>query len=124
MKYGAKLFVNSPVKSILTAENSETVDGLELEDGTRIRAKKILANADPRTTFLKLYKPKFQETKKEVKKIESFDHTSPVFKMNLALSELPKFICMKNAPEHETFKFKFGGPEHRGTTHLGAETLK
>jgi phytoene dehydrogenase-like protein len=66
------------------------VQGVTLEDGTEIRARVVLSNADPKRTFLKMTEskdlpPKFLEAIKNIKM------AGPCGKVNMVLSEEPRF---------------------------------
>ena len=64
--------------------------GVELLDGTVIKAKCIVSNTTADTTFLKLVDPMHLENK-FLKNIQTISYASGVVKINLALSKLPHF---------------------------------
>lgn len=63
-------------------------DGVELEDGTRIRAGKVVSNADPRVTLRLLGRDADPGWKRQV---ESVPIEGVTVKVNLTLRELPNF---------------------------------
>jgi phytoene dehydrogenase-like protein len=102
---GVEVMTGRPVSRVL-------VDGrayaIELEDGTRVRAKFVLSNADPKQTFLKLVgkrnlEPKFASSVKELR------DEGCVVKVNAAIDELPDYTA---------FPGKLG-PQHRAITSIG-----
>ncbi|HSB53637.1 MAG TPA: NAD(P)/FAD-dependent oxidoreductase [Gemmatimonadales bacterium] len=103
---GAEIRTSAAVSRILV-QGGQAV-GVALADGTEIRAKKVISGVDANVTFLKLMDPKelpfeFAES------VRHLDYASGSAKINLALSEVPDFTCLRgNTP----------GPQHRGTIHL------
>jgi phytoene dehydrogenase-like protein len=85
-----------------------TATGVALAGGEEIRAKVVASNADPNVTFNKLIDnrllpPAFAEA------INRINYDSASLKINVALSELPRFTaCPEPTP----------GPQHRGTIHI------
>jgi phytoene dehydrogenase-like protein len=82
--------------------------GVELKDGTKIRATRVASGADAHVTFLKLLNsgdlpPEFLDS------VRNIDYTSASLKINIALSELPDFKAMPGTAP---------GPQHRGTIHI------
>ncbi len=103
---GAEIRCSAPVRKILV--HGGRAEGVVLEDGTELRARVVVSNADANVTFLKLMSP--EELPGEfVESIRAIDYTSPSLKINVALSELPDF---KAWPGREP------GPQHRGTIHI------
>ena len=127
---GAELRVSSPVKRILvqpstasrssrtnpaaaSAPSPSEVTGVELADGSVIRAPVVLSTTAPRITFLDLLAdaqvalpPGFAAH------IRGADVNSGSVKINIALDKLPSFLCAPNPP---------GGPPPahlRGTIHF------
>ncbi|MEK7783113.1 MAG: NAD(P)/FAD-dependent oxidoreductase, partial [Candidatus Binatota bacterium] len=75
--------------------------GVVLEDGTVIKALKFVAsNVNPVETFIRLVgrenlEPKFAEMAANFR----FSKTTPIFAVNLALNERPKYITEEKHPE-------------------------
>ena len=87
-RLGVTLETDAPVKRILTTRDTAT--GIELEDGRVIEAGAIAANIGPKPLYLNLLADaelpaEFRE------RIQRFRVGSATFRMNVALSELPKF---------------------------------
>ncbi len=89
--FGAELRVDAPVAKVLIER--ERAVGVVLDSGEEIRARVVLANTDPRRTFLGLVgvenlDPAFAAD------IAGFRCESGSFRMNLALSGVPRFACL------------------------------
>lgn len=91
---GAEIRSGVAVNRILV-RNGRTI-GVELEDGTTIRAKAIVSNAHPRTTFLDLVGEE-NLPGDFVRAIRHFRSRSGSVKVNLALSDLPRPTAWKGA---------------------------
>ena len=79
---GAVIATGVPVGAIRPGE------GVELEDGTRVEARAVVCNADPRRALALLdgaAPPGFRE------RVEAVPSESPVLKVNFALSDIPRF---------------------------------
>ncbi len=72
------------------------------DDGRRIRARAVAANLHPQTLLLKLLDPSLLDEATR-RRIESYRSESGSFRMNLALSELPRFSHFKS---DDDFHFK------------------
>ena len=107
---GAEIRVSSPVARILTRGRRAT--GVALEDGTELRARRVVSSADLNITFLKLVDPASLPPEFATA-VRQIDYASASLKINVALSELPDFTCLRGAAP---------GPQHRGTIHI-APTL-
>jgi phytoene dehydrogenase-like protein len=81
---GAQLATGVPVAEILPEE------GVRLEDGTLIRARTILCNADPKVA-LKLLNDAIPADYRQ--RLEQWKIRSPVVKFNAALTALPNFTA-------------------------------
>jgi phytoene dehydrogenase-like protein len=104
---GVEIRRESPVKHILT--NRGRIASVQLEDGTQINANIVASSVDAHLTFEKFLGPDelpdyFREA------VANIDYSSASAKVNLALSEPPKFTCMPTGGV---------GPHHHGTMHIG-----
>ena len=92
--FGVEYRVSAPVKHIIV-ENKRAV-GAMLEDGTEFRASVVLANTDPKRTFM-TFVGREHLPEGFAKGIENlrFGHAS--LRMNLALSEAPHFAALSEA---------------------------
>jgi phytoene dehydrogenase-like protein len=87
-KFGAEIRTSSPVAQIDTKNGRAR--GVALEDGTEIRARVVLSNADPKRTFLKMI-PESELPAEFVHAVRGIKMAGPCAKVNLALSEEPRF---------------------------------
>ena len=101
-RLGVHLEVDAPVKRIVTEKMRAT--GIELEDGRVIQGNAIAANVGPKLLYLKLLAE--SDLSAEFRgRIERLRVGSATFRMNVALSELPKFSA---------------APRDDGGAHLGS----
>jgi len=68
--------------------------GVVTETGERIDARAVVSNLHPKLTFERLIDPAFLPAD-FLERIASWRSGSGVFRMNVALSELPSFSCLK-----------------------------
>ncbi|XP_024520845.1 pyridine nucleotide-disulfide oxidoreductase domain-containing protein 2 [Selaginella moellendorffii] len=117
---GATLVTNAKVDKFIveaSSGDSASVTGVTLEDGTHIEAKRVLSNATAATTFLKMV-PSGVLREDFLNEISKIDYQSGTTKLNLAVSELPRFRACSGKGQEDP------GPEHRGTIHLGADNMQ
>ena len=76
--------------------------GVVTDDGRKIRARVVAANVHPQTLLLRLLDPSLLDDASR-RRIESYRSESGSFRMNLALSELPRFSSVK---ADDDFHFK------------------
>jgi phytoene dehydrogenase-like protein len=85
---GVEIRTNSPVAQI--DSRGGRVRGVVLEDGTEIRAKAVLSNADPKRTFLKMVAA--SELPAEfLHAVRGIKMDGPCAKVNFVLAEEPRF---------------------------------
>jgi phytoene dehydrogenase-like protein len=102
---GAELRTGARVARILV--QGGRAEGVALEDGTELRARRVVSNADATVTLLRLVGE--EHLAPEVARaVRGIDYASASLKINLALSALPDFTARPGAP----------GPWHRGTIHV------
>ena len=70
-----------------------------LENGTELAARAIVANVDPKRLYLGLVEPGLLP-REFVARMESYKCGSASFRMNVALSELPRFTCLPEPGPH------------------------
>eukprot|EP00871_Galdieria_phlegrea_P001469 jgi/Galph1/2322/GphlegSOOS_G979.1 len=120
---GATIITETQVKSFILNDNQTAIKGVETADGRTMFGRCVLSNADPKRTFLTLC-PQGSLEEDFLSKVRNLDFRSPVFKINVALKKLPHFRCF---PRRQTFEGEpatlAAGPEHRGTIHLGVDSL-
>lgn len=90
--HGADVRVNSPVGRVIVENGSAR--GVELVDGTIVRARAVAANVNPKLLYLSLVDTAALDAE-FVGHMESWRCRSGSFRMNVALSELPKFDCLE-----------------------------
>jgi phytoene dehydrogenase-like protein len=103
---GAEVRLGARVARVLV-EGGRAV-GVALADGTEVRARRVVSNADATVTLLGLV-GKAHLAPEVAEAVGAIDYASASLKINLALSELPSFTAL---PGHAP------GPQHRGTIHL------
>jgi phytoene dehydrogenase-like protein len=86
--FGAEIRTNAPVRQIDVREGR--VRSVVLEDGTEIRARVVLSNADPKRTFLGLV-PERELPADFVQAVRGIKMDGPCAKVNMVLSEEPAF---------------------------------
>nr|WP_086493224.1 NAD(P)/FAD-dependent oxidoreductase [Novosphingobium panipatense] len=96
-RLGVEISLESPVEQVLV--DGDKVAGVRLESGEEIAATRVIANVGPKLLYGKMIaqsdlKPDFQ------RRMKSFKAGSGTFRMNVALSELPKFTCLPEPGEH------------------------
>ena len=94
LKRGVEIRKSAPVAKILSRNGG--VQGVVLEDGTEIKAKVVLSNADPKRTFLGLVES--QELPDEFRnQISGIKMAGPCAKVNFVLSEEPRVKGMSSS---------------------------
>ena len=94
---GVAIRTNSPVARILADKGR--VEGVELADGSRIAARKIAANVHPKTLLLDMVEPDVLEPGLR-DRMTRHANGSGTFRMNVALSALPRFTALPEAGDH------------------------
>jgi phytoene dehydrogenase-like protein len=87
-QFGADIRTSAPVAQI-DARNGR-VRGVVLEDGTEIRARLVLSNADPKRTFLRMI-PGSELPDDFVRAVRGIKMDGPCAKVNMVLAEEPRF---------------------------------
>jgi phytoene dehydrogenase-like protein len=93
---GVEIRTSAPVSEVLVEDGQAR--GVVLEDGTTIRARTVLSNADPKRTFLCLCPPSALPAEFRTRIERNYRSSGPVYKLNLALRELPRYT---SAPDDE-----------------------
>lgn len=104
--HGVRIWNAQPVSSVLI-ENDQA-SGIVLFGGREVRARTVISNAHPHTTFLQLC-GRYEFDAAFVRKVREWKTAGVSFKVNLALGELPEFKCRpgKTPQRH-----------HRATIHV------
>jgi phytoene dehydrogenase-like protein len=103
---GVEIRTNAEVATVLVEHGQAT--GVVLADGTTIRARAVLSNADPKRTFLRLTPASALPADFRTHIEHTYRSAGPVFKMNLALHELPDYTAYPG----------MGGPSYPATVDL------
>jgi phytoene dehydrogenase-like protein len=103
---GVELSTDAAVARVVVerAKQRPRAIGVELDDGTRIAAPRVVSNVHPRLLFRSLVD---QDTLPEdfVRRIDGYRSGSGTFRMNVALSSLPNFSALPgdhHQPHHES----------------------
>ncbi|MEX2114514.1 MAG: NAD(P)/FAD-dependent oxidoreductase [Pirellulales bacterium] len=108
---GVEIRREASVNRILTAGGK--AQAVALEDGTQLTAPVVASSIDPHWTFERFLDP--SELPAEfLAAVRRIDYASASAKVNLALSEPPKFICADREVGADGV-----GPHHHGTMHVG-----
>jgi phytoene dehydrogenase-like protein len=88
---GVEISLESPVSRVLV-DGGKAV-GVKLEGGEEIAAERVIANVGPKLLYERMFdegdlSPEFR------RRIKGFKVGSGTFRMNVALSELPRFTCL------------------------------
>ena len=100
------IYRESEVRRILVEDGN--VVGVTLEDGRLIEAPVVASSVDANLTFNQFVRADALP-ENFVRAVNRIDYSSASMKINLALSELPQFICKKSEGV---------GPQHHGTIHI------
>ena len=101
---GVEISLEAPVARVLVTPTSARAGdgkavGVRLESGETIAADRVIANVGPKLLYEKMFdegdlQPEFK------RRIKAFKVGSGTFRMNVALSELPRFKCLPEPGEH------------------------
>lgn len=112
---GATIVTNAEVSKLMI-EDSGTVTGVILADGTQVHSSVVLSNATPYKTFTELV-PESALPDDFFRAVKHSDYSSATTKINLAVDKLPQFQCCNlGHPE--------AGPQHMGTIHICSESVE
>ena len=89
---GAVIRTGAEVREVMVRDGRAT--GVVLADGEEIVGRVVLSNADPKRTYLRLV-PRRELPDDYRRAIEAIKIESPVMKINMAISELPRFTCSR-----------------------------
>ncbi|HLU62160.1 MAG TPA: NAD(P)/FAD-dependent oxidoreductase, partial [Gammaproteobacteria bacterium] len=97
VKRGVEISVNAEVRKVNVVNGRVT--GVTLADGTVIDAKRVVSNLNPKLLFLKLVDASDLD-EEFVRRMRGWKCASGTFRMNVALSELPRFSCLPDEGPH------------------------
>ena len=96
---GVEITLNAPVQRVEIA--SGCASGVVLEDGRTIRANRVVSNLNPKLLFQKLV-ARDALPAEFADRIDAYKVGSGTFRMNVALSELPRFLCLPEPGLHHS----------------------
>ena len=96
-KAGVEISLESPVAEVLV--DGLAVAGVRLESGEEIAARRVIANVGPKLLYGRLLDASHQPEDFR-RRMRGFKAGGGTFRMNVALSELPRFTCLPEAGEH------------------------
>jgi phytoene dehydrogenase-like protein len=99
--HGATIETGAAVREVITDKGRAA--GVVLQDGRRIRARLVAGNLNPKLLFLKLVDAALLPGDFR-RRMESWRCRSGTFRMNLALSELPRFSCLNGEDDEAHMK--------------------
>ena len=94
---GVEISLDAPVSRVLV--DGGKVAGVRLESGEEIGCATVIANVGPKLLYERMMDPA-DLGPEYVRRIKAFKVGSGTFRMNVALSELPRFTCLPEAGEH------------------------
>ena len=97
---GVEIRLNAPVARVLCKERRAF--GVELADGGRVEAGRVVANVNPKLLYQQLVPPEWVDDDFKAR-IDGYRCGSGTFRMNVALAELPDFRCLPGSapsPHH------------------------
>jgi len=94
---GVEISLESPVARVLV-DGKKTV-GVRLESGEEIAAARVIANVGPKLLYGRMIDNADLPTD-FARRIKGYKVGSGTFRMNVALSELPRFTCLPEPGEH------------------------
>ena len=92
--FGAEIKTDTPVSQVILEDGRAT--GVKLESGDVLKAKVIVSNADPRTTFTQLIDPQ-QQSATLVRHVRNIKYRGSAARVHLALREIPEFDALRSA---------------------------
>jgi phytoene dehydrogenase-like protein len=94
---GVTIELNAAVKSLVV--DGGRARGVVLEDGRELRSNIVVSNLNPKLLFGSLV-ARHDVPEDFAQRIDAYKVGSGTFRMNVALSELPRFACLPEAGPH------------------------
>jgi phytoene dehydrogenase-like protein len=94
---GVEISLECPVDKVLV--DGDKAVGVRLVSGEEITAPRVIANVGPKLLYERLMNPSDLSPEFN-RRIKGFKAGSGTFRMNVALSELPRFTCLPEPGEH------------------------
>ncbi len=96
---GVEISLDTPVAKLLVRDG--VAEGVVLEDGSELRAKRVVSNLSPKLLFQKIV-ARTDVPEEFSTRIDAYQCGSGTFRMNVALSELPRFTCLPTPGAHHS----------------------
>jgi phytoene dehydrogenase-like protein len=96
---GVEISLNSPVAKLLVSDGK--ANGVLLEDGSEIMAKRVVSNLNPKLLFQKLVAAEYVPAE-FTQRVDAYQCGSGTFRMNVALDQLPRFTCHPEPGPHHS----------------------
>jgi phytoene dehydrogenase-like protein len=110
---GVEILREAPVRSIVTSGGRAT--GVVLDDGRQLSAPVVASSVDPHWTFERFLRPADLPAD-FLAAVRRIDYSSASAKINLALAEPPRFLCVDREVGPDGL-----GAHHHGTMHIGPD---
>jgi phytoene dehydrogenase-like protein len=94
---GVEISLEAPVARVLV--DGDRAVGVVLESGEEVMGRAIIANVGPKLLYERMMQPTDLPAD-FAKRIKGFKAGSGTFRMNVALSALPDFTCLRGVGEH------------------------
>ena len=94
---GVEISLEAPVARVLV--DGDAVAGVTLETGEEVRAKRVIANVGPKLLYGRMLDESHQPGDFR-RRMRGFKAGGGTFRMNVALSELPRFTALPEPGEH------------------------
>ena len=94
---GVEIRTDAPVAQVLV--DGQRATGVRLEDGREIFGRAVVSNVGPRLLYDHLIAPSDLPAEFQ-RRVKGYKVGSGTFRMNVALSELPRFTCLPEPGEH------------------------
>ena len=96
-RQGVEITLEAPVAEVLV--DGDRVAGVRLESGEEIAAARVIANVGPKLLYGRMLDQSHQPEHFR-RRMRGFKAGSGTFRMNVALSRLPRFACLPEPGEH------------------------
>ena len=100
---GVEITTDAAVARVLLRDTASgsAASGVVLDDGREIHARKVVSNLNPKLLFQTMVDP--QRLPDDFRRrIDAYKCASGTFRMNVALSELPRFSCLPGPGPHHS----------------------
>ena len=94
---GVEISIDAPVSRVLIKNGRAS--GVVLQDGTEVESRLVVSNLNPKLLFQQLLEPAAVDVEFN-QRIAAYKCGSGTFRMNVALSELPRFSCHPEPGPH------------------------